>query len=288
TATIFDKMVIAGAAAITARGLIEKMGHVEVLWSQWAIAYLPCDVITIFVAWRLTLWLYPPEKKELPGGAAYLTEEIRKMGPGGALEKRSALWLGLAVVLWATDFVHHLPPPMIGLGIGLAVTLPRIGVLTAEDVRKVNPLPVFFVATALGLGEVLTATHGLDVLTSALFAWMEPLVGRDAFSMAVVLYWSAFVLPFFLGDEGPLLATSPPPLMSFARAHGLDPLAAGMIWTFGAGGKIFVYQSAVLVAGYSYGYFSARDLLRVGAVLTVVESLILLLLVPFYWPLIGI
>ena len=31
TATVFDKMVIAGAASITARGLIERIGHVPVL-----------------------------------------------------------------------------------------------------------------------------------------------------------------------------------------------------------------------------------------------------------------
>jgi di/tricarboxylate transporter len=61
-----------------------------------------------------------------------------------------------------------------------------------------------------------------------------------------------------------------------------------MVWTFSAGGKIFLYQSAVLVVGYSYGYFSLRDLFKVGAALTIVEWLILMLLVPLYWPLIGI
>jgi di/tricarboxylate transporter len=44
----------------------------------------------------------------------------------------------------------------------------------------------------------------------------------------------------------------------------------------------------VLVVGYSYGYFSLRDLFKVGAALTIVEWLILMLLVPLYWPLIGI
>ena len=43
-----------------------------------------------------------------------------------------------------------------------------------------------------------------------------------------------------------------------------------------------------MVAGYSYGYFEAKDLLRVGFLLTIAESLVLLLIVPFYWPLIGI
>src|ERR1700716_764567 len=62
TANIFDKMIIAGAGSITARGLIEKFGGVEVLWSQWFLAFLPCSIITVLVAWRLTLWLYPPER----------------------------------------------------------------------------------------------------------------------------------------------------------------------------------------------------------------------------------
>ena len=56
----------------------------------------------------------------------------------------------------------------------------------------------------------------------------------------------------------------------------------------GLGGKIFVYQSGVIIVGYSYEYFDSRDMLRRGLALTVVESLILLLLVPIYWPLIGL
>src|SRR5499427_9819044 len=72
TANIFDKMIIAGAGAITARGLIEKVGGVEVLWSYWFIAFLPCSLITLFAAWRLTPWLYPPEQVRLAGGTAYL------------------------------------------------------------------------------------------------------------------------------------------------------------------------------------------------------------------------
>ena len=85
-----------------------------------------------------------------------------------------------------------------------------------------------------------------------------------------------------------MLGTSIPLLMNFATTHGLDPLAVGMIWTFASGGKIFVYQSAVMIVGYSYGYFDGRDMLRIGLALTVIESVLLLLVVPFYWPLIGI
>ncbi|PYT72545.1 MAG: hypothetical protein DMG39_09620 [Acidobacteria bacterium] len=91
-----------------------------------------------------------------------------------------------------------------------------------------------------------------------------------------------------MGNEISMLATSVPALMNFAGANGLHPSPLGLIWSFAAGGKIFVYQSGVMVTGYSYGYFEARDMLRVGICLTILEALLLLVVVPFYWPLIGI
>jgi len=286
-ATIFDKMVIAGAASITARGAIERFGEISVLWSQWALAYLPCDIIVMIVAWRLALWLYPPETASLPGGAEYLRRESAAMGPLSAAEARAGALMVLAIGLWVTDFLHHIPPPMIGLGVGLLAVMPGIGVLDSEDVRKINYLPIFFVAAAVSLSNVLAQTKALDVLTTILFNGIQPFIGTSWVSTAV-LYWAAFVYHIVIGNEIAMLATSLPPLMTYAKQHAIDPLALGMIWTFGAGPKIFMYESAVLVVGYSYGYFDSRDLLKVGAILSVVTALILMFLVPLYWPLIGI
>ncbi|HYL77104.1 MAG TPA: SLC13 family permease [Bryobacteraceae bacterium] len=287
TAGLFDKMIIAGAASITARGWIEKAGHVEVLYSRWFLAYLPLTVITILVAWQLTLRLYPPEQPALPGGVSHLRDELQKMGRWSTAEKKSALLMLLAVGLWLTDFAHHISPAVVGLGVGLIAALPWVGVLDVEDLKRVNYLPVFFVAAAVSMGKVLIVTKALDVLTGVLFAWMEPLV-KNVYSSTLVFYWAAFVYHIFLASEVSMLGTSIPPLMKFATAHGLNPLSVGMIWTFASGGKLFVYQSAVMIVGYSYGCFSGRDVIRIGGWLTVVESLLLLLLVPFYWPLIGI
>jgi sodium-dependent dicarboxylate transporter 2/3/5 len=286
-ATIFDKMVIAGAASITARGAIEKFGDVRVLWSQWALAFLPCDIIVMIVAWRLALRMYPPEMAALPGGSEYVQRQIRAMGPWSNAEIRAALLMSLAIGLWVTDFMHHIPAPMVGLGVGLLAIMPRIGVLDAEDVRRINYLPIFFVAAAVSLSNVLAQTKALDVLTTILFTAIRPFIGTGVVS-TLVLYWAAFLYHIVIGNEIAMLATSVPPLMTYAKQHAVDPLALGMIWTFGAGPKIFMYESAVLVVGYSYGYFDNKDLLKIGALLSIVTALILLLLVLFYWPLIGI
>ena len=256
--------IIAGAASIAARGIIEKVGQVEVLWSQWFLAYLPCDIITIFVAWRLVLWLYPPEQENLPGGPKYLDEELRKMGPWTALEKKSGLLMSLAIVLWMTDFIHGSPAPMIGLGIGLLATLPKIGVLDLPDVRRVNYLPIFFVAAALSMSDVLRETKALDILSNVMITSIEPFLS-NIYGSTLVISVTAFVYHLFLGDEVAMISTSFP-VAQYARTQGLDPLTLGMMWIRGWS------QSVHLSIGGSgrrllVRHFDSRDMFRVGVAL---------------------
>jgi di/tricarboxylate transporter len=152
----------------------------------------------------------------------------------------------------------------------------------------VNYLPVFFVAAAISMGEVLAETGALDLLTDVMVGWMRPLLSGGILLSTAVLYWTGFVYHFFLASEISMLATSIPVLMNLAKEQGLDPLLIGMIWTFAANGKLFAYQSGVLIVGMSYGYFSSHDLLRLGILLTLVEGVLLVLIVLFYWPLIGL
>ena len=265
---------------------MEKAG-VEVLWGVWLFAFLPCSIVTVLVAWRLTLWLYPPEQTAFAPDKAYFRDALDKMGPWSMAETKAAILIACAILLWVTDFLHHIPPTMVALGVGLFALLPRVGVLEADDMRRLNYMPVFFVAEAVSMGNVLEATKGLDVLTNSVFHWIAPLL-TNVFSITAVLYWVAFVYHFLLASEISMLATSIPLVMDYAKTHGLNPLQLGLIWTFAAGGKLFAYQSGVLIVGYSYGYFEARDLVKIGAWLTVVEFIVLMLLVPFYWPLLGI
>ena len=160
-------------------------------------------------------------------------------------------------------------------------------ILETADLRKLNFLQLFFVAAAVSMGNVLSVTKGLAILTNIVFAWLEPLLQNNWLSI-LALYWTGFAYHIFLASEISMLATSLPLLMNFATAHGLSALKIGMLWVFSSGGKIFIYQSGVLVIGYGYGYFRSKDILRLGLLMSFVDSLVMLVVVPFYWPLIGI
>jgi sodium-dependent dicarboxylate transporter 2/3/5 len=287
TCGLFNKMVLAGGASILTRGLVEKLTGNPISWSLYFIAYLPAVLLTIFACWLTILWLYPPEKRDLPGGRGYLKESLKAMGPWSNAEKKTLGWLLLAIALWSTDSWHGISPAVVALGIGLAVSLPILGVLKTKDIRSINFLLIVFIGGALSMGEVLIKTKALDVISGAMMSWMAPML-NNPFLAASVLYWTGFVYHFALASELSMLSTSLPVLIKFAQTHHYNPVAFAMLWNFASGGKLFVYQSSVLVLGYAYGYFEGKDMLKVGLVLTIVEGLIVMFLVPLYWPMIGI
>ena len=284
---VWEKMVISGAGAILGRGLIEQASGRPVLWSHWLLAFLPADVLVIVACWRLTLWLYPPEREALAGGPGLLRKELDELGPWSPAERKAAVLFVLLVSLWATDFLHHLSPAMIGIGIGLAAFLPGIRALTADDLKQFNPTPVLFTGAALGLSQVLVETKAADGLTRVLFAWLEPLLASPL-GTTTALFWSGFVCHLFLPSAQSMLAVTLPVLLQFALQHGLNPLTVGLIWSLSSAPAILLYQSSVIILGYSYGFFEAKDFFKFGLFLAVLVFVLLLLLVALFWPAIGL
>jgi anion transporter len=285
---LFDKVILAGAGNILARGIIESVGKVKVSYGLWLLAYLPITVLTLVACWWIILKLFPPEKKMLEGGQDYCRSELKKMGPMTTNEIKALLFVCVATVLWATDHWHHISASVIGVIIGLIACLPLIGALKKEDFAKANFPIVIFVGSAMCLGNVMADSEILKTLTAALFKWMTPILHSASITSAMLLYWYANLFHLFLANETAMVGATMPALMQFAVKDGFNPLSLGMLWAFAAGGKVFVYQSAVMAVGYAFGYFSARDLFKFGLAVFFVESILLLIIIPWYWPLLGL
>ena len=281
----FDKLIIAGNTAIIARNVIERIGGVHVGYSFWLLAFLPASLIMIVASWATALWLFPPEVASLENRKAEVTAHFVAK-PHTAYTIKCTILIALALLLWFTDSIHGISPALVAFGVGLIGLLPFVDVLDANDIRNANYLPFFFVAAALGMSEVLSTTGGLSLLTNAFLGNIEGLLHNRAVAVPV-MYWTAFFYHFFTASEISMLATSLPVLMNFSKKYGLDPLWMGMVWSFAATGKLFVYQSAPLVVGYSYGYFSHVDLIKLGAILSVIGFFVLALSASLYWPLLN-
>src|SRR5258707_12250255 len=107
----------------------------------------------------------------------------------------------LGIAFWMSDLIHHISPAVIGLGIGLFACVPRFGILDQEDMKRLNYLPVFFVATAISMGTLLVQTGALRTMTSIIFDWMRPLMDTCVYALPVVPSWTTLFYHMFLGDE---------------------------------------------------------------------------------------
>ena len=280
-------MVLSGATSMMTRGIVEEQTGIQMLWSQWLLACLPLNFLTMIAAIIIVRWLYPPEIQELHGSREYIEEALAQMGPWSLAEKKALFWLALAIGLWATDSLHHINPAVIGIGAGLALSLPAVGVLDGKAAKHVNFFVIIFSAGALGMGAVLADAKVLPLLTGQLVKVLQPFVS-NVFTYTAALYFAAFAYHFIFANRQTMLITSLPLLLSFAAVHGLNVIPTALLWTIGGGGGLFVYQSGVYVLGYSYGCFDAKDFFKFAVVLTVVQTALMMCLVPYYWPFIGL
>lgn len=276
-------MVLSGATSMMTRSIVEEQSGIQILWSQWFLACLPLNLLTMIAAIVIVRWLYPAEVEEPRGGREYFERTLAEMGPWSAAEKKTFFWFVLAIGLWATDFWHHINPAVIGIGAGLALSLPTIGVLDSKAAKQINFFVIIFSAGALSMGAVLVEANVLPLLTHRLVRLLEPFI-HNSFAYTAALYVAAFTYHFIFANRQTMLVTSLPLLLGFGAAHGLNAVPLALLWTIGGGGGLFVYQSGVYVLGYSYGCFDAKDFLKVGLLLTLVQALALTLLVPYYWP----
>ena len=286
-AGLFDKVIMAGAAAILSRGLIESVANIHVSYALWFVAFLPVTVFTMVGSWFLVMWLFPPEKKRLEGGDEFCRSQLAKMGPMSSAEIKATVIFGLTTLLWATDFIHHVSPSKVGLIAGLFACLPVVGVIRKEDFAKANFPIVIFIGSAMCLGQVVTSTEILKGLTEPLFRWMTPVLQSSSVAASMLLYWYSNLFHLFLPDLS-LISAVLPPLLQFAMKMHFNPLPLGMLWAFADGGKVFIYQQSALAVGYAFGYFTARDLFKLGLGLFFVESFLLLVVIPWFWPLLGL
>lgn len=139
----------------------------------------------------------------------------------------------------------------------------------------------------LSMGGVLRDTQALQVMADGVFRHLTPYVQEVSHS-ALVLYWLAFASHLLLASQTANIAVTLPVVMDYAVNNDLNPLAVGMIWSFSASGKLFIYQSLVLIAGYTFGCYNGRDVFKIAAFFLFVDWILLFLLVLSYWPLVGI
>lgn len=243
---------------------------------QWflymSVPMVVATVLTLF----LGLALFKPEKE-----MAIDFDEVRArqeaLGPVSGKEKRTVIWLVIAIALWLTESVTGLNIGFVTLIIGAALALPVIGeVLTPATWNSVPINTLVFLTAAMGIGTVGSATGMNQWIADVVLPSAVP---DNIFVLALLIAVITVIIHMFMGSVMAVLGICVPAFLAFTANTGISPIAVGMM-VFSAINIHYIlpfHNLAILVGeGEDAAGYTSKDAMRMGIPLTAVVFVVVL------------
>jgi sodium-dependent dicarboxylate transporter 2/3/5 len=237
---------------------------------------VPASLLMIPVGWRLLLRAFPPEIDRLPLAGTEIAKRIAALGPPSRLEIWTLVVFGATIAVWLTTpllasltgGLINPPAQAVALGGGLLLFLPGLRVLAWKEAqRDMDWGGVILIVAGLSLGVMVFETGAARWLAQVMLGRLA-LVPGVLQPFVIVLVVAALHMLFSSNTvTGAIIM---PILIALAQDLGLD------VWTIAAPAAftatlafILVTESPTNVLPYSAGYFSIRDMARVGVGMTI-------------------
>ena len=231
-------------------------------------------------AWLLLLWIFPPEIERLPMEREEISEKLAGLGPLQSAEIKTLVVFAMTISLWlVTPLLSrlsggavNLPLQAVALFGGICLFLPKMNVLSWKQAQHdVDWGGIVLIAAGISLGLTVFETGAAHWLALVLMgemgvvpALLRPFLIVLAVAMLHMLFSSNTV-------TGTIII---PILIALAASLGLAPwtLAGPAAFTSSLA-FILVTETPTNVIPYASGYFSIRDMAKVGIPMTFIAAL---------------
>ncbi|GAA2450834.1 SLC13 family permease [Actinomadura vinacea] len=290
-------LIGAGAHLITAEMLARATGE-RIGFVRWLLLGAPLAIVSSHLATEVVL-LMTTTREDRRRPVSIRAEEIgaaagtRVTGRLTDQQARSAALLAVVVVLWCSEPLHGVPPPVVALVGAVVGCSPWLGTVRLGEALKTVPWSMLlFMAATMAMGAALTSSGAAAWITGGLFggrggggpppAWLF-LGGVIAVSLLAHLV---------LQSRSARSSVLVPLVMTAALGAGISPAAAAFASTAAAGFCLTLPSSAKPVALFhrieGVDTYTPRDLLRVSAVLAPLTAVLVLAFALYAWPLLGL
>ena len=266
-------MVIIGAA--------ETLYDIRPIYGTWLLLHFPVlGFLKAIAIGLLVVWLFPESD------AREATEQQESPAAMAGRERTMTILLLLALALWMTDFVHHISPAWVALGVAGVMILPFVGIVSAQDIEeKVKFGSLFYVAGVLGLGALVAHGGVGDLLAQSVLPLLKLSPGESAWNFAAIAGLSSALAMFATQPGVPAILA---PLAShMAEATDLPVEAVLMLTVAGYTTVILPYQTPPLVVAMHLGGVPMRQGNKLCLWLLMFTVLVLLPLDYLWWHLLG-
>lgn len=257
------------AANVTTMAFLTKAG-IGITFLQWTAIATPIFVVIGILANILILKVFPPEIKELPYGKEMIHQELDKMGKWSIEEISTLVIFLVAVVLWLTGQWNKLPIALVSLSLLGMMSLPKFGAIKSwgEIEKNLEWGGLLLVVGGFSLG-IAASQSGLASYVAAKL--LAPLAGLPLTVQPFAVTLMVAIDSLGFSSMTAAASVNVPFVIAYAQQSGLPVLSLAMAAGFASSAHfLLVTESPSFVLPYAYGYFSFKDLFKIGLVLTLI------------------
>ncbi|OEE14675.1 SLC13 family permease [Aliivibrio fischeri] len=194
-------------------------------------------------------------------------------------DKSALVLIGFAAVITAA--LLDVFPIIKGLSVYLLGML-ALGIINLGEIRRRFPIDiVVIVGAALSIAQLMLSS-GLSVQLGDMF--IELFNGWGVMGALIAVYLITLVLTELITNNA-AAALAFPIGYSMALGYGVDPMPFIMAVLFGASASFispYGYQTNLLV--FSVGNYTLLDYVKVGLPMSIIYSVLVLALIPYFFP----
>jgi solute carrier family 13 (sodium-dependent dicarboxylate transporter), member 2/3/5 len=268
-------------------GLIEAAAKKTISWSDWfRAAGFPAFSLA-FLSVFVIKYMWPPEMASLGRGREYIHKELEAMGKISPKEIYALVVFLLTLALWATDSLHKVNVVMVGFFSVIIMLWPGKGIMDWRHAQSRVPWNVFIVYGAgLSMGQALVSSGAAKWLAGILFS---PIVAMSPAVQLIILLWLITGLQVFFTGGGPKTTALMPIIIAHSVAIGADPLGFALILGLNMPHQYMLPVSNMPNAvAMGTGHITTGELIKTGAVISLLAAVYMSLMVPTYWKWIGL
>lgn len=274
---------LGSSRAALSLGMLQKNYGLGIGFADWMIAAAPVVVLGLLSTPLILRAVIRPEAVDFGAARRVIERAVDNLGPMRRPQYTALTIISLTILAWVAVGGRRVDLAVIAL-LG-AVALFVFKVLTWEKAeRHVYWNIVLMYGGAIALGSALDRTGAARWLLQGVLDGYQPS------AMATIV--GAAVLALLLSEvmsNAAALAVVLPLAFTLAEQSGASPIALVLAVSFGAGlDFMFPMSTAPNTIIFASGYLKTKDFLKAGLLMTVASILILLAVVRWWWPMIGL
>jgi sodium-dependent dicarboxylate transporter 2/3/5 len=274
---------LGGARAPLALGILGEHYGLSIGFLDWMLAAAPFSIALMVIAFFVLPRIIPIDTGDVARAKAALDRKAGELGPLSAREKGVAVIMVATIVAWiaAAGAVE-----LASIAILAAVSLFAFGLIDWRSVEEyVNWGVILMYGGAIAIAAALHETGGAGWIADVA---MSSVGGLSSFWMLMVFAVVAAFLTEAISNVA-AVAVLLPICFGVADGTGVPPQAVVFAVAVPAGLAFALPMGTPPNAiAYSAGYYRLRDSIVAGSLLKIIALALLIVVVRFYWPLLGI